>query len=265
MTAIGTLIGVICLGLYGIEKVFSLREILFHENRANIDPDIQSKLEYPINLENDEALKQTNNPEVIITNIGPIKAVAFSVDYKSYYYDKNRDAIEGPCELKKETHGHLIFVKDLQPSEDIKAELNGYKYADNSVGIYMFTLKYYRESDMKMYNRQDIYFVDNYNIISEKYYSTNISYSKIMQSIMSHELLSNSRVYFKAIDDHVWFAEETPQMGIIMLDDDRHGLTITGIPKDPPTLIKQHYSNANRPLLFIRPSQIEQTGAYLIP
>jgi hypothetical protein len=232
-------------------------------NRAmNISPEIKYKLEYPFKVEKDAVRKQTRNPELIVTNVGPIKATAFSVDCKGYVYDKNLASIVESSELKKETHGHLIFVKELQPSEDIKAQLNGF-HGKDKIGIYVFTLKYYRDSDMKLFSYQDTFFIENYEIFSEKTYSENSNYHKIIQAIKSYTPPSGSGMYIQAIDDHNWFVKETPTTGIIMLDDDRKGLTYGGIPEDPRAVIKQNYLNVNRPLLYVSPSKLEETGTYL--
>ena len=216
-------------------------------------------------LEKDAVRKQTDNPELVITNIGPIKAVAFSLDYKAYFYDKNLTTIAASTELRKETHGHLIFVKELHPSEEIKQQLNGFHDKDK-IGIYTFTMKYYRESDMKMFNRQEMFFIENYEIVSQKDYSKNNSYSKIIQGIKSYKPPSNSEsVCLQGIDNHVWFVKETSRTGIYMLGDDRQGLTITGVPEDPRTLIKQNYLNVKRPLLYVSPSKLRKTETYLNP
>ena len=231
----------------------------------NLSPEIKCKLEYPLKLERDAVRKQINNPEITITNIGPIKAVAFSVDFKSYLYDVSRAAIDSSFEMRKETHGHSIFVKELQPSEDIRQDLNGF-HAKGKVGIYTFDLKYYRESDMKMFTRQDMFFIEGYEIFSKRDYSKNRNYPRIIQAVKNYKPPSNAEpVCFLGIDNHVWFVKETPRAGVILLDDDRKGLTITGIPEDPRTLIKQNYLNANRPLLYVRPSRLKKPGTYLNP
>jgi hypothetical protein len=238
------------------------------ENTAktpSISTEIKCKLDYPLKLEKDAVRKQINNPEITITNIGPIKAVAFSVDFKSYLYDVCRAAIDSSVEIRKETHGHFIFVKELQPSEDIKQDLNGF-HAKGKVGIYTFDLKYYRESDMKMFTRQDMFFIEGYEIFSKKDYSKNRNYPRIIQAVKNYKPPSNAGpVCFLGIDNHVWFLKETPKTGVYLLSGDGNYLTISGVTEDPRALIKQTYSNENRPLLYARPAKLEKKGTYIDP
>jgi hypothetical protein len=234
-------------------------------NRAvNLLPKIKCKLAYRLKVENDVVQKKSNNPELIVTNVGAVKAVAFSVDCKGYVYDKKTAAIDGYFKLKNERHGHLIFVPELRPSEDAKAELNSY-LRNGTIVIYAFTLNYYRESDMKQFKRQDMFFVENNTIFAENDYLKNTNYPKIVQAIKSYRPTSDMALSFNAIDDHAWLVTETPKTGLIMLDSERKGLSVDAIPEDPRTSIKQNYLNENRPLLYIRPLQLKDTGTYLSP
>jgi hypothetical protein len=144
---------------------------------VNVVPDIRCKLAYPWKLEKERVRKQIDNPEITITNAGPIKAVAFSVDLKSYLFDKPLGVIESEVESRMETHGHFIFEKEVQPADEIKEQVNGYLY-QNKIAIYIFSLKYYREADMQVFNRQDMFLMDNYEILPEKDYTTNTNYSR---------------------------------------------------------------------------------------
>jgi hypothetical protein len=55
----------------------------------NLLPKITCKLAYRLKVENDVVQKKTNNPELIVSNVGAVKAVAFSVDYKGIFTIRN--------------------------------------------------------------------------------------------------------------------------------------------------------------------------------
>ncbi len=235
---------------------------------AELVPDLSCKLEYPYKLEKAGVVKkQISNPRLIITNTGAIKVVAFSVDYKSYLYDVPNATIASYGELAKNTTGHLIFVKELAPSEEIKQDLNGFNWKSYAVGVYIFELKFYRESDMKLFTHKYIYFIDNYNIFLEKDYSKNANYAIILKAIKNYKPSNKAAIVrLDAVADHVWLSKETPQNGIHLLSADGKSMSVVSIiPDDPRTLIQQTYSSENRPVLYIKPSQFKSTGTYISP
>jgi len=254
----------------GISVVsFILAGLSYYNTRLlshqHVSPEIKCKLEYPLKVEKHAVRKQIDNPEIIITNTGPIKVVALTGDFKSYTYDKNLAVIDSYVELKEEPHGHLIFLKELQPSEHIKKQLHGV-HAQDKVAIYAFAFKYYRENDMKMFDQEDMFFIDNYEIFSHKDYLKNDKYHKIIQAIESYKPTSDERyVNLQGIDNSTWFVKETSQTGIFIVKADGKSLIIGSASEDPHTLIKNNALNKNRPFLFVRPSKFRKTGAYFKP
>lgn len=231
---------------------------------SNLSPNIKSKLEYPLKLVNDKVRKQLDNPEITLVNTGPITATAFSMDLKVYYYDKNRAEIVSVSEMQQVPQDHFISVKELAHSENIKRQLPGV-HGKKMVGIYIFTLKYYRETDMKMFNRQDIFFIENYKIFSKNDYLKNNNYPKIMQAIKSYKPASNeTAACLQAIDNHVWVLN-TGKKGIYTVSDDRKLLSVSSVDEDLNTRLKKEYLNATRPLLSVRPIQSKKTGTYFDP
>ena len=235
--------------------------------RPSLSPGIGCKLEYPWKVENDGVLqKRIKNPEVTITNLGPIKAVSFSVDFKSYVYDVSRSTLIGVFAYGWETTGHLIFVKELAPSEEIKEDLNGFDLVETRVAVYSFTLKFYRETDMKLFTKQHMFFVENYNIFSEKDYSKNVNYTSIIKAIKKFKPSNANMVSsLSAVEGHTWLQKETPKTGIRLIASDRKSMTTSAIPDDPYSLIKQTYLNENRPVLYVRPAQFKGTTFYIDP
>lgn len=111
-----------------------------------------------------------------------------------------------------------------------------------------------------------MFFVENNTIFAENDYLKNRNYPKIVRAIKSYKPTSDKALSFNAIDDHKWLVTETPKAGLIMLNSNRKGLSaVAAIPEDPQTAIKQNYLNENRPLLYIRPLQLKDTGTYLSP
>ena len=228
-------------------------------------PQIKCRLVFPLKVVNDSVQTQTDNPEITFTNTGPVKAIAFSVDYERYLYDKSLSAIVSRSSLFSVTHGHLVFEKKLEPADSIKEQLDGF-HSQNNVGIYVFTISYYRESDMKMFDRKEIFFIENDEVFSEKDYAKNNNYKAVVQAMKKPHKPLSACFYAEGVEGTngpVW-ALETPKTGMTMMAGDRSGLAYTGtLPEDPRTAIKEYYAKAKRPLLYVRPVKLEETGTYV--
>ena len=234
------------------------------KEHIDIVPEIKLNLEYPLIFKDGAVQKQIDNPEITIVNVGPVKVVALSVDFKTYYYDKNLGVIGHYSEFSKKPHDHLIFERELRPTDSIKQQLNGF-HGKDLIGIYVFSVKYYREDDFQVFIREERFFLEKYEISSEENYSKNIEYSKVLQAIKNFSPKTENQMCFQAVDSHIWFMKDTPKTGMILLGEDGKNLILSQIPDEPRKLIEQTYLHKKRPLLYVLPVQWKESETYFKP
>ena len=230
----------------------------------NVAPTVKCKMVFPWRIEKGTAEKQTV-PDVSFTNTGPIKAIAFSVDYEKYLFDKSQSAIVYNLSTGDLTNGHFVSVKELQPTESIKRRLDGFDVDyPSGIGIYVFIISYYREYDMKAFKQKEVFFRTYDVIFSEKNYVKKPYYKEMIEAMKSHKP-KGPTIYGEIIsesDGGTSFVLTTPKTGISILNDNQ-SLTYTGvIPEDPRAFLKECYAKVKRPLLFATPVK-SQTGAYV--
>ena len=56
-------------------------------HQKTVIPNISCSMKYPIKVEDDKVARNKRNPDVIITNNGPIKVVSVVCDIKVYVYN----------------------------------------------------------------------------------------------------------------------------------------------------------------------------------
>ena len=71
---------------------FSLRDML---SKSTPVPDITCTMEYPIKAEEDKVFRDKHNPDIIISNNGPVSALSVSGNVNSYQYNSQKDAFTG--------------------------------------------------------------------------------------------------------------------------------------------------------------------------
>jgi len=152
---------------------YSITKSLSH---MHIEPTLKIMFDIP----------KTGNPIFAIANIGDIKVISVSGKYNEYFFDKKINKIKFTAKTGNIFDERWMYIKELNPNEHKKFEVTSLKLTSNNpiiVHVHHFELKYFRESDMKEYLRQDFYFLDSGRLYNHKEYTDNISYKKIMFEI----------------------------------------------------------------------------------
>ena len=124
LTAIGALIGVLSLSLYIAEKSF---DIFKWASKEVLNPEISVDLHFPYERLDGTIKQNKRNPELTVTNRGPITLSPITVDVNMFVLNPSLDTIYSGTQLKQRTHGHLLFESDLQPGKSISTSLAGIK------------------------------------------------------------------------------------------------------------------------------------------
>jgi hypothetical protein len=83
---------IIILGAISEFTGFNLRDLFL---KSPVQPHITCSMEYPIKIEDDKVFRDKHNPEIVISNNGPVKALSVSGEVEAYRYDSKKDEITG--------------------------------------------------------------------------------------------------------------------------------------------------------------------------
>jgi hypothetical protein len=178
-------ISIVALLISGISLYYSYEQIkiLKETNYLQIEPDISCYLDYPKN----------ENPTVVIKNNAPVKIVSIGVKHKLFEYNKNNDKISLAASMGNivDDFGgdYMLFKPELGPKEFIMSQLAKISWDGNQsqfVIIYLFEIDYFRESDMKYFNKKEIFFIDGGKVYRHQIFVNNPNYRKIMAKINSY-------------------------------------------------------------------------------
>ena len=125
---------------------YSLKDIIGWF-KHDLKPDISCVMEYPIKTEPGKIYRNTKNPDIIIKNNGPIKAVAITVDLKVYVYNQLDDSIIIFFDMGFRSFDHFLSAQELKPFKELKKSVIG--HGGKEIKIYYVEVKYHHESNMK--------------------------------------------------------------------------------------------------------------------
>jgi hypothetical protein len=162
-----------------------------------------------------EESKQESKFRLDIKNSGPLSVISVTVDYLNLTFNTERRKIISSGTMIVTPYEKLgknwLFISDLKPNQIVKKSLivpdlnftnklrglniQGIQDEDakealaslkNSIDIFYFRLKYFRESDMNEYNKRCVFFLEQGVISGEKEFSTKDYYDDMMRESMSY-------------------------------------------------------------------------------
>lgn len=118
-------------------------------------------------------LPKEKNPVFVIANEGDIQVVSVSVGNRVFVFDKNIGKITSAAEAGRLFSPGAIFRENLKPTEYEDLELLKVSSKENLIVVYEFFIKYFRENDMKEFERtgyfQSMIRKRNFLIVESKY------------------------------------------------------------------------------------------------
>jgi len=233
---------------------FSLRDML---SKAPPVPDITCTMEYPIKAEEDKVFRDKHNPDIIISNNGPVSALSVSGNVNTYQYNSQKDAITGYAYQGMKNFDHAFAKEELKPFEDLRHPTMGMT-GENILAVYIIDVVFHVGTEMERFEREFRFFVEHKEISDEAQFKKDSRYAHIMQKLGDVDLSSWTGTRFKATAaaEHTWFAEAENWYGARKGEDGK--VTILGLPKG-----QGPSKQAGYPFLELKPHPFKATGLHI--
>jgi len=166
-------------------------------------------MEYPIKAEDDKVFRNKHNPEIVISNNGPVKVLSVSGSVISYRYNSDQDKIVSKITQGMKSLTHSFFKEELKPFDELRHPTIGLT-GNNVIGIYILIVTYYVHTEMERVDFEKKFFIENKEIKDEIQFSADERYANIMQKIDE----------FKGVPDDEfkggrWFQNDLPVKKLI--------------------------------------------------
>lgn len=233
---------------------FSLRDFV---SKALPIPGITCTMEYPIKAEEDKIFRGMHNPDIIISNNGPVSALSVSGNVNAYQYNSQKDAITGYVYQGMKNFDHAFAKEELKPFEDLRHPTTGMT-GENILAVYIIDVVFYVGHEMERFERKFRFFVEHKKISDEAKFKKDSRYAHIIQKLGDVDLFTftGPRLKATAAAKHKWFAEPENWYSARKGEDGK--VRILGLPKgqDPS-------KQAGYPFLELKPHPFKATGLYI--
>ncbi|MBW2569102.1 MAG: hypothetical protein JRE23_07685 [Deltaproteobacteria bacterium] len=234
---------------------FSLRDML---SKTPLVPDITCTMEYPIKAEEDKVFRDKHNPDIIISNNGPVSALSVSGNVNVYKYNSQKDAITQYAYQVMKNFEHAFSKEELKPFEDLRHPTMG-TTSENILAVYIIDVVFHIGTEMERFEREFRFFVEHKEISDEAQFKKDSRYAHIMQKLGDVDLSTwTGGLKFKATAaaEHTWFAEVENWYGARKGEDGK--VTILGLPKG-----QGPSKQAGYPFLELKPHPFKATGLHI--
>jgi len=190
------------------EGLHSIDKDILGRKQHHVKPEISCSMENPIQFENDKYFRNKRNPNIIVRNNGPIKAVSVSCDIKIYDYNLAQNKIVAFVETGFRSFAQAFFAQELEPFDELRRSTLGTKGKD-ILGIYVVKVNYHRESDMKPFSLQKYFFTQNGKIIEDSEFKKDERYDRAIGKVKAYKSPEEEALSIKVTgaDNHIWFME----------------------------------------------------------
>ncbi len=234
---------------------FNLRDLF---SGAPVQPDITCSMEYPIKKEDDRVFRDKHNSEIVISNNGPVKALSVSGEVEAYRYDSKKDGITGFAYQGMKSFDHAFSKEELKPFDEIRHQTMGV-HGENILAIYVVRVVYHVGPEMKKFDLESRFFVENKEIKDDGQFRGDERYDHIIRKLNDVDISqwsgTNLKVNFTAAAEHVWMLEPENWLSAKRGHDGK--VTILGLQKDQGESKKDGY-----PFLELKPHPFKATGFY---
>jgi hypothetical protein len=143
----------------GISQVtgFNLRALF---SKARPIPAITCTMEYPIKAEDDKVFRDKHNPEIIVSNNGPVSALSVSGDVNAYQYDSQKDKITGYAYQGMKSFDHAFSKEEFKPFDELREPTMGMS-GENILAIYIVDVVFHVGAEMERFQQKYRFFVEH--------------------------------------------------------------------------------------------------------
>lgn len=218
----------------------------------HVKPNISCFIEYPIKTEGDKTFRDKRNPQIVIKNDGPIKAVSVTADIKIYVYDEEKDQITNYADMGFMSFDHSLSAQELLPFNELRQSCIGIN-REHWVAVYYVKVNYYRQSDMKQYSSKYYFFTKQQEILEVNELQKNGKYNGIIEKVKSFAPSESAgSVKITKAQEHIWFVESD---GSVAITKNADGKLVVQTPKEQGDTPQAGY-----PFLEIKPTRFKATG-----
>ncbi len=245
---------VIILGALSEFTGFNLRDFF---PKSPVQPYIRCSMEYPIKKADDRVFRDTHNPQIVISNNGPVKALSVSGKVEAYRYDSKKDEITGFAHQGMRSFDHAFSKEELKPFDEMRHPTIGVP-GENILAIYIVRVVYHVGPEMEQLDLESRFFVENKVIKDDSQFRRDERYDHIMRKLdeVDTSQWTGTEVKVTAAAEHVYMLEPGNWLSAKRGHDGK--VTIIGLPKDQGESKKDGY-----PFLELKPHPFEATGFYI--
>jgi len=213
-------------------------------------------MEYPIKNKDDRVFRDKHNPEIVISNNGPVTAVSVSGEVEAYRYDSKKDKITEFANQGMKSFDHAFSKEELKPFDEMRHPTMGMS-GENILAIYVVKVVYHVGPEMEQFDLESRFFVENKEIKDDGQFRGDERYDHIIRKLDDVDISqwTGTIVKVTAAADHVWMLEPENWHSAKRGHDGK--VTIIGLPKDQGELKKDGY-----PFLELKPHPFKATGFY---
>ncbi len=232
---------------------FNLRDLF---PKSTVQPEITCSMEYPIKNEDDRVFRDKHNPEIVISNNGPVKALSVSGEVEAYQYDSKKGEITGFAYQGMKSFDHAFSKEELKPFDEMRHPTMGMS-GENILAIYVVRVVYHVGPEMEQFDLESRFFVENKEIKDDGQFRGDERYDHIIRKLDDVDISQWTGINVKATAaaEHVWMLEPENWLSAKRGHDGK--VTIIPLPKDQGKSKKDGY-----PFLELKPHPFKATGFY---
>ncbi len=179
-------IGLLALGVSVVALLYTYKQSTLSSKQAqqHIEPVIKTYFDLP----------KEKNPIYVIANEGDIPVVSASVGNRVFVFDRNIKKIASAAEAGRIFSPGAIYREILKPAEHEDLELLKVGLQERLIVVYEFKIKYFREKDMKEFERTEYYFIDGAKLTPHSDFIKSQFYRPLMAQIESFRMPEQDRI-----------------------------------------------------------------------
>ncbi len=253
----GLVLGLLTGFLIWQNEIWKNQESIAARAQKDIVPRISCTMEFPIKSESDRVFRDKHNPEIVISNNGPVKALSVSGEVEVYGYDSKKDEIIGfTCQGLK-SFDHAFHKEELKPFDEMRHPTIGMS-GENILAIYIVKVVYYVGPEMERFDLESRFFVENKVIKDDGQFRRDERYDHITRKLDDVDIFQWTGINGKVTVTAKHYVLLEPENWLSAKRDHDGKVTIIGLPKDQGESKKDGY-----PFLELKPHPFKATGFYI--
>jgi hypothetical protein len=172
------------ISIFALYFTYKQSSLALKQAHLHIEPLIKTYFDLP----------KEKNPVFVIANEGDIPVVSVCVGNRVFCFDKNSEKIVFASKASRIFSSGALFRESLKPTEYENLELLKVSPQEHIIVVYEFSLKYFREKDMKEFVRTEYFFIDGFNMVPHSDFLKHRFYRTLMAEITNFKMPSQKMI-----------------------------------------------------------------------